>query len=80
MATIDFSFTHPAASFSKTYTIPDGHLVRLIAAYRLRFGAETSNADVLARLTDMLMSEMKEATLSAERNAATAAVAPISAT
>lgn len=84
MASIDFTFTHPQASYTRTFTIPDAHLVRMIVAYRTKFGTPLTNAQVLERLTNNIVEKMREDTLTVERDeasiAAASAISPISAT
>lgn len=75
MATINFTFTHPQASYTRTFTVPDAHLVRLVMAHKRKFGADLTNAQVLERLTDNIVAKMKQDTLDIERDAARIAAA-----
>ena len=37
-ASIQFTFTHPQASYSKTFDVPNGHMARLMAASKEKYG------------------------------------------
>lgn len=88
MATITFSFTHPAGDFARTYTIPDAHLGRLVAVYkaeyervRIAFGSTPvplTNAQVLDKLTQETIADWKARVLRQERD--DAVLPPIDAT
>ena len=78
MASIELSFTHPQTSYSRTFTVPNAHLVRLVAALRTHYIAKLgtsvsgwTNEQLLEQYTADLMAGMKALVLNVERAAAT---------
>lgn len=79
MASIEFKFTHPQASYSRKFNIPNEHLIRLVDALRTHYivklgtsASDWSNEQLLEQYTADMMSGIKELVRGVERSAAMA--------
>ena len=63
MATVTISFTHPQASYSRTFTVPDAHLARFVQALKSDYAPDDlTNAEALERYTSGMVRGMKDLT------------------
>lgn len=73
MATITITFDHPQAQLSRTLTLPDAHLVRLVEACKVAYsgdGPPLTNAQALNRLCTSLWEQMRQITKETEKKVA----------
>lgn len=80
MATITFSVNSGIVTGSKSYTLTDAEVQRMVDAYRPYATSGASNAQILLAWAGLMMSDTKTYVLQTEQTGAAKAVTPINPT